>query len=141
MPNLPNTDGHFGAYGGRYVSETLMPALAELERAYNRLRREPRFRRDLRELQQSSSVAPPWPERPYESAYNREAPVPPQCYTRTEARFNPCYVCHQTYAGRERPNVMNDGVLQGDYEFSDFGLQNRWSNLFVDRREAYADAN
>ena len=58
MPKLPDTEGHFGPFGGRYVSETLMPALAELERAYNRLRREPRFRRDLRELQQSYAGRP-----------------------------------------------------------------------------------
>ena len=33
---LPDAAGHFGEYGGRYVSETLMPALLELERAYAR---------------------------------------------------------------------------------------------------------
>jgi len=58
MPKLPDAEGHFGSFGGRYVSETLMPALAELERAYNRLRREPRFRRDLRALQQSYAGRP-----------------------------------------------------------------------------------
>jgi tryptophan synthase beta chain len=31
---LPDERGHFGVYGGRYVSETLMPALINLERAY-----------------------------------------------------------------------------------------------------------
>src|SRR5207247_178826 len=41
---LPAASGHFGPYGGRYVSETLMPALIELERAYLRLRRAPAFR-------------------------------------------------------------------------------------------------
>ena len=46
-PKLPDAAGHFGVYGGRYVSETLMPALIELERAYQRLRREPGFRREL----------------------------------------------------------------------------------------------
>ena len=30
----PSAGGHFGPYGGRYVAETLMPALIELERAY-----------------------------------------------------------------------------------------------------------
>src|SRR5262249_6930502 len=47
LPKLPDASGHFGAYGGRYVSETLMPALLELERAYARFRREPAFRREL----------------------------------------------------------------------------------------------
>jgi tryptophan synthase beta chain len=46
----PDGDGHFGVFGGRYVSETLMPALLDLERAYARLSREPRFRRDLSQL-------------------------------------------------------------------------------------------
>jgi len=46
-PKLPDAGGHFGVYGGRYVAETLMPALLELERAYLKLRREARFRRDL----------------------------------------------------------------------------------------------
>jgi tryptophan synthase beta chain len=58
MPRLPDTRGHFGPYGGRYVSETLMPALAELERAYHRLRRDARFRRDLRVLQREYAGRP-----------------------------------------------------------------------------------
>jgi tryptophan synthase beta chain len=48
MQNLPNSSGHFGPYGGRYVAETLMPALIELERAYKEARRDPKFRRELR---------------------------------------------------------------------------------------------
>src|SRR3972149_4842622 len=47
MPRLPDSRGHFGPYGGRYVAETLMPALLELERAYGRLKRDRSFRRDL----------------------------------------------------------------------------------------------
>ena len=47
------------------------------------------------------------------SIYNQEAPIPPQCYTRTEGDFNPCYTCHQTYPDRTRPNTMWDGYLQG----------------------------
>ena len=31
MPTLPDNRGRFGPYGGRYVPETLMPALLELE--------------------------------------------------------------------------------------------------------------
>ena len=42
--------GRFGAYGGRYVPETLMAALEELERAYERARRDRRFQRELAEL-------------------------------------------------------------------------------------------
>ena len=34
MNQQPDNRGHFGEYGGRYVAETLMPALLELEKAY-----------------------------------------------------------------------------------------------------------
>ncbi len=44
---LPNQRGHFGRFGGRFVPETLMPALLELEQAYRRIRREPEFKREL----------------------------------------------------------------------------------------------
>ena len=40
---LPDRDGYFGAYGGRFVPETLMQPLAELEKAYARARRGRRF--------------------------------------------------------------------------------------------------
>jgi tryptophan synthase beta chain len=46
-PRLPDRRGHFGAYGGRYVSETLMPALSELERAYAKARRDRSFHREF----------------------------------------------------------------------------------------------
>jgi tryptophan synthase beta chain len=46
-PRLPDAQGHFGVYGGRYVAETLMPALLELERAWTKLRRDTRFRREF----------------------------------------------------------------------------------------------
>jgi len=48
MQNLPDSRGHFGQYGGRYVAETLMPALIELEQAYKEARRDPKFRQQLR---------------------------------------------------------------------------------------------
>jgi tryptophan synthase beta chain len=48
MQNLPDSHGHFGPYGGRYVAETLMPALIELEQAYKEARRDPKFRSQLR---------------------------------------------------------------------------------------------
>jgi len=38
-----NTSGRFGVYGGRYVPETLMAALEELEQAYDRARRDRKF--------------------------------------------------------------------------------------------------
>ncbi len=70
---------------------------------------------------------------------NAEAVIPPQCYTKTEDRFNPCYTCHQNYVPNEqRSNYMDDGALQGDYNFSSIGVKNHWTNLFVDRRAAVA---
>jgi len=40
---VPDRGGHFGIFGGRYVAETLMPALTELERAYAEARRDRTF--------------------------------------------------------------------------------------------------
>lgn len=66
--------------------------------------------------------------------YNPESVIPPQCYTKTEGKHNPCMACHQSYPSADnRPNIMNDGDLQGDYQFSDEGMTNSWKNLFVDR--------
>jgi len=45
---LPDNKGHFGIYGGRYVSETLMPALLELEQAYTSYKKDPAFKKELR---------------------------------------------------------------------------------------------
>jgi len=44
---LPNKKGRFGPYGGRYVAETLMPALKELEETYQSLRRKATFKKEL----------------------------------------------------------------------------------------------
>lgn len=74
-----------------------------------------------------------------DTLYNREAVIPPQCYTKTEGENNPCYTCHQTYSDPKRPNSMADGFLQGDYDFSDLGVHNHWTNLFVDRRDEIAE--
>ena len=42
--------GWFGRFGGRYVPETLIPALTELEATWERLRDDPVFRTELDEL-------------------------------------------------------------------------------------------
>jgi tryptophan synthase beta chain len=47
---VPDRAGHFGAYGGRYVPETLMAPLAELARAYDKARRQRAFRKRLDDL-------------------------------------------------------------------------------------------
>ncbi|HEY2920475.1 MAG TPA: tryptophan synthase subunit beta [Candidatus Binatia bacterium] len=46
-PKVPDRHGHFGPYGGRYVAETLMPALTELEHAYANVRRDRSFRKEF----------------------------------------------------------------------------------------------
>lgn len=66
---------------------------------------------------------------------NLEASIPPQCYTRTGSRSNPCYACHTASHG---PNAMHDWDLQRSYEFSDAGRTNHWTNLFIDRRAGIA---
>ena len=43
----PDDQGHFGAYGGKFVSETLMAALAALESEYHRLRQDDSFKAEL----------------------------------------------------------------------------------------------
>jgi len=45
--NLPDAQGHFGPFGGRYVPETLMHPLQELEEEYFRAQHDPEFAREL----------------------------------------------------------------------------------------------
>ncbi|MBM3628296.1 MAG: tryptophan synthase subunit beta [Alphaproteobacteria bacterium] len=45
--NQPDERGHFGTYGGRYVAETLMPLILELEAAYVAAKADPAFQREL----------------------------------------------------------------------------------------------
>ncbi|MBP8111838.1 MAG: tryptophan synthase subunit beta [Agitococcus sp.] len=45
--NFPDARGHFGVHGGRFVSETLMSALLDLEKLYNNLKDDPTFRADF----------------------------------------------------------------------------------------------
>ena len=45
--NLPDAGGHFGPYGGIFVAETLMPALAELREAYAAAQADPEFRAEF----------------------------------------------------------------------------------------------
>ncbi|HYS79868.1 MAG TPA: tryptophan synthase subunit beta [Anaeromyxobacteraceae bacterium] len=50
MSNLPDARGRFGDYGGRFVPETLVPALDELETAWRTARADEVFQRELDEL-------------------------------------------------------------------------------------------
>jgi len=44
---VPDRRGHFGPFGGRYVAETLMPALITLSEAYRAAKKDPAFRKEL----------------------------------------------------------------------------------------------
>ena len=46
----PDANGHFGQFGGRYVSETLMPLILELEREYTRAKADPAFAAEFEDL-------------------------------------------------------------------------------------------
>jgi len=81
---------------------------------------------------ESAKPAPLPALHPVRTVYNHEAIIPPQCYTRTEGRFNPCYVCHQA-SQTAGENSMDDWDLQAAYSFSDLGMTNHWQNLFEDR--------
>jgi len=50
MPDVRSSAGRFGPYGGRYVPETLIPALDELESEFNRAWRDPDFQSEFRRL-------------------------------------------------------------------------------------------
>ncbi len=44
---MPDKMGHFGIYGGRYISETLMPAITELEESYKKIRKDKDFLKEF----------------------------------------------------------------------------------------------
>ncbi|MBL8293017.1 MAG: tryptophan synthase subunit beta, partial [Bryobacterales bacterium] len=46
----PDSQGHFGPYGGRYVPETLMAPLEEIEQAWTEARKDPTFQAELHDL-------------------------------------------------------------------------------------------
>jgi tryptophan synthase beta chain len=46
----PDARGHFGLFGGRYVSETLMPLILSVQTAYEQARIDPAFQAELRDL-------------------------------------------------------------------------------------------
>ena len=43
----PDETGHFGMFGGRFVAETLMPLILEVEEAYNQAQVDPSFQSDF----------------------------------------------------------------------------------------------
>src|SRR5262245_55341596 len=47
---LPDENGRFGQFGGRYVAETLMPLILDLEKAYEESKADPSFQAELDEF-------------------------------------------------------------------------------------------
>lgn len=45
--NGPDDDGHFGIFGGRYVAETLMPLILEVEKAYDAAQADPSYQEEM----------------------------------------------------------------------------------------------
>ncbi|HEY5996170.1 MAG TPA: pyridoxal-phosphate dependent enzyme, partial [Candidatus Deferrimicrobiaceae bacterium] len=54
----PDANGHFGPFGGRYVAETLMTALVELETAYKNAMRDKAFKAELARLSRDYAGRP-----------------------------------------------------------------------------------
>jgi tryptophan synthase beta chain len=54
----PDEHGHFGLFGGRYVAETLMPLILDLEQAYNDAKADPSFQAELDSLNAHYSGRP-----------------------------------------------------------------------------------
>ncbi len=48
--NQPDEQGHFGQFGGRYVAETLMPLVLDLEREYRAAQADPAFQAEFDDL-------------------------------------------------------------------------------------------
>lgn len=48
--SLPDEKGHFGIYGGRYVAETLMPLILDVEKAWNSAKNDPKYWAQFDEL-------------------------------------------------------------------------------------------
>ncbi|MDP3858611.1 MAG: hypothetical protein Q8Q73_12705, partial [Stagnimonas sp.] len=82
-----------------------------------------------------AQAAPARPTSPKPPLGNPEAPIPPQCYTRTAGTANPCWTCHTS---RNGDNLKGDWTLQEVYAFSEAGLRNHWTTLFEDPRPAIA---
>ena len=47
MKRQPDKSGHYGEFGGKYISETLMPAVAELEKAYLKYQKDAGFKKEF----------------------------------------------------------------------------------------------
>jgi hypothetical protein len=70
---------------------------------------------------------------------NAYAYIPPQCYVDTVDDggrvHNPCFTCHHASTP---PNYIDDADVQTSWSFATPAVENRWTNLFVDRTAAVA---
>ena len=86
MPSLPDAGRHFGEYGGKFVPETLMSPLEELEKAYQQAGQDPRFQQE------------------FEQGLRRY--VGRSCF---EA-FHTVHICHEAGLKRVAPGTRSSGV-------------------------------
>lgn len=77
---LPDADGRFGGFGGRYIPETLMPAIAELESAYRSAAADASFQRELDDLLANYAGRPT----PLTLAQNLSEQLGPRIYLKRE---------------------------------------------------------
>ena len=77
---LPDADGRFGGFGGRYIPETLMPAIAELESAYRGAAADASFQRELDDLLANYAGRPT----PLTLAQNLSEQLGPRIYLKRE---------------------------------------------------------
>ena len=72
--NWPDEKGYFGKFGGRYVAETLMPLILEVEKEYNATKKNTSFKKEL-DYYLKKFVGRPSPTSPPELVMTRAAPV------------------------------------------------------------------
>ena len=82
----PDPLGRFGRFGGKYVPETLMPALSELEAAYQQYRNEPAFQQELQQLLRDyvGRATPLYFAERLTTQYARQDGTGPQIYLKRE---------------------------------------------------------
>ena len=60
LRNLPDFKGRFGEYGGRFVAETLMPLILEVEKSYEMAKKDQKFLNEL-EMYRKDYIGRPSP--------------------------------------------------------------------------------
>ena len=96
---LPDLSGHFGIYGGKFVPETLMSPLEELERAYQEAQQDPSFDKEFEELMRHYVGRPT----PLSRARRLSAQVGANIYLKRED------LCHT--GAHKINNAMGQGLL------------------------------